>query len=419
MPAVAASPSRVPPPLVNAADLQSDYWNHSPSASHATHTGINYDNWKQEIDRTGLQLLQGPHNMPVSPQAPPVTKPTGGLRPIGEQSPPRPHQATIGTFRPIHGSTARPDYGAQLQVLEAKLQAAARRSDGDGRLLPTELFRCVQQSKLEVDDHDIRSAMKRCPPNHHGQLSARLFFETLKAQILASAARPYDFEALEMRGEKDVKFAPNPPVPRHSYNAADLPAQPTGDRGLALLQRRDLVGESHPWHEGGRASYHMLPSCDNARPHRTAANQARALPATGEGADANRERLQRLRFALVNFDRTHCGVLPASSVTRLVGTHGGLPCLRTAPRLPRWAIGRPLLRKPERRLGSWEARGGRRSSAQAFGAFLIFNRQVTQFAKLHGVWPGNAQWQQVLVKFEPRGMTRRVDYVKLLQHLAR
>ena len=65
---------------------------------------------------------------------------------------------------------------------------------------------------------------------------------------------------------------------------------------------------------------------------------AGALPATGEGADANRERLQRLRFALVNFDRTHCGVLPASSVTRLVGTHGGLPCLRTARRLPRWAI---------------------------------------------------------------------------------
>ena len=94
----------------------------------------------------------------------------------------------------------------------------------------------------------------------------------------------------------------------------------------------------------------------------------------------------------------------------------------TAPPLrPAWGLlgPRSLRHTAERRLGSWEARGGRRSSAQAFGVFLIFNRQVTQFAKLHGVWPGNAQWQQVLVKFEPRGMTRRVDYVKLLQHLAR
>ena len=107
----------------------------------------------------------------------------------------------------------------------------------------------------------------------------------------------------------------------------------------------------------GRGTYIMLPSCDNAQPHRTAASQARQLPKSGEGADAERERLQRLRFALVSYDRTRQGVLPAST--------------------------------------------------------------VTQFAKLHGVWPGNAQWQQVLVKFEPRGMTRRVDYVKLLQHLAR
>ena len=56
MPAFAASPSRVAPPLVNAADLQSEYWNHSPSASHATHTGINYDNWKQEIKAKRFQV---------------------------------------------------------------------------------------------------------------------------------------------------------------------------------------------------------------------------------------------------------------------------------------------------------------------------------------------------------------------------
>ena len=101
----------------------------------------------------------------------------------------------------------------------------------------------------------------------------------------------------------------------------------------------------------------MLPSCDNAQPHRTAASQARQLPASGEGADANRERLQRLRFALVNYDRTHCGVLSASV--------------------------------------------------------------VTQFAKLHGVWADHlVQWPQLLMLSEPPGLRFRVDYTQLLQHLA-
>ena len=108
----------------------------------------------------------------------------------------------------------------------------------------------------------------------------------------------------------------------------------------------------------GRGTYHVLPSCEGAQPHRTAASQARSLPVHGEGAHADRERLQRLRFALVNYDRTHCGVLPASA--------------------------------------------------------------VTQFARLHGVWAEHqAQWPQLLERNEPAGMARRVDYVQLLQHLAR
>ena len=136
------------------------------------------------------------------------------------------------------------------------------------------------------------------------------------------------------------------------------PPQPRElDRGLMRLQQpANELGNIFSLQ--GRGTYIMLPSCDNAQPHRTAASQARQLPKGGEGADAERERLQRLRFALVSYDRTRQGVLPAST--------------------------------------------------------------VTQFAKLHGVWADHAvQWPQLLLQSEPPGMPRRVDYAQLLQHLAR
>lgn len=101
----------------------------------------------------------------------------------------------------------------------------------------------------------------------------------------------------------------------------------------------------------------MLPSCENAKPHRTAACQELSIPARGDGPEVTRERLQRLRYAIVNYDHTHIGILPAST--------------------------------------------------------------VTQFAKLHGVWPGVGPWQQLLNRYEPPGMPRRVEYMKLLQALAR
>lgn len=154
------------------------------------------------------------------------------------------------------------------------------------------------------------------------------------------------------------KFATAPPIPSHAYCASDLPRQPRElDRGLVRLQQRgNEVGNIFPLQ--GRGTYIMLPSCDNAQPHRTAASQARQMPTSDKGADAARERLQRLRFALVNYDRTRQGVLPSSA--------------------------------------------------------------VTQFAKLHGVWADHTvQWPQLLLQSEPPGMSRRVDYAQLLQHLAR
>ena len=148
-----------------------------------------------------------------------------------------------------------------------------------------------------------------------------------------------------------------PPLAKLRLTCAPSPQPRELDRGLVRLQQRgNEVGNIFPLQ--GRGTYIMLPSCDDPQPHRTAASQARQMPKSGDGADASRERLQRLRLALANFDRTRQGVLPASA--------------------------------------------------------------VTQFAKLHGVWADHTvQWPQLLLQNEPPGLSRRVDYAQLLQDLAR
>ena len=150
---------------------------------------------------------------------------------------------------------------------------------------------------------------------------------------------------------------PHPTAAKLRLTCAPSPQPRELDRGLVRLQQRgNEVGNIFPLQ--GRGTYIMLPSCDDPQPHRTAASQARQIPKSGDGADASRERLQRLRLALANYDRTRQGVLPASA--------------------------------------------------------------VTQFAKLHGVWADHTvQWPQLLLQSEPPGMSRRVDYAQLLQHLAR
>ena len=63
------------------------------------------------------------------------------------------------------------------------------------------------------------------------------------------------------------------------------PPQPRElDRGLMRLQQpANELGNIFSLQ--GRGTYIMLPSCDNALPHRTAASQARQLPKSGEGAE--------------------------------------------------------------------------------------------------------------------------------------
>lgn len=234
--------------MTNQADLSSEYWQAKGSTAQQAFTGVMPQDWVREVDMTGLQIQQADFGLKQGAhQLPPITKPSGDLRPGNEHASPKPHVATMTTFKPTLAATALPDYAGQLQLLERKLEFVARLPENGGRLLPTEIYRVCQLCKLEVDDAEIRSAMKRCSPDRDGRLLAEEFFRALQAQMKPN--RPaYSYQDVGMRGPTIEKFAAQQRIPQHSYRASDLPQLKQGDRGRALMQRVGRSDESHPWH---------------------------------------------------------------------------------------------------------------------------------------------------------------------------
>ena len=110
----------------NEADLSSDYWRDRGSTQQNAYKGADVGSWSNEIERTGLHIQQIDSPYKGARAREPITKPTGELRPGDEHSSPKPHQATISTFRPTLANASLPDYAGQLQVLDHKLRAIAR-----------------------------------------------------------------------------------------------------------------------------------------------------------------------------------------------------------------------------------------------------------------------------------------------------
>ena len=246
--------ARVAPPMTNQADLSSAYWQDKGSTTHQAHTGVMPQEWMGEVERTGLHIQQADFGLNKNAQQlPPITKPSGDLRPGNEHASPKPHHATMTTFKPTLAATALPDYAGQLQLLERKLEFVARLPENNGRLLPTEIYRMCQLCKLEVDDAEIRSAMKKCSPDREGRVFAKEFFRALQAQMKPD--RPaYSYQGIGMSGPTMERFAAQQRIPQHSYRASDLPPLKQGDRGRALMQRVGRSDESHPWHKQVRTA---------------------------------------------------------------------------------------------------------------------------------------------------------------------
>ena len=250
----AGAMARVAPPMANQADLSSAYWQERGSTTQQHYTGVMPNEWMGEVERTGLHIQQADFGLNKDAhQLPPINNPSGHLRPGNEHASPKPHHATMTTYRPTLANTALPDYAGQLQLLERKLEFVARLPENNGFLLPTEIYRVCQLCKLEVDDAEIRSAMKKCSPDRDQRIFTKEFFRALQAQMKPN--RPaYSYQAIGMSGPTVEKFAAQQRIPQHSYRASDLPRLKQGDRGRAVMQRVGRSDEIHPWHKQVRTA---------------------------------------------------------------------------------------------------------------------------------------------------------------------
>lgn len=320
-------------PKASEANLSSEYWNKGQATSAAAaHKGISLTELRDEVDKSGLEMLWDYKGPQIPPRVPEIRIPTGTMRPENEGPCVRPHRTSgLTTFVPLPagesaGKPAAFDYGAALKRLHARLVTVDNASNFDGcpgMLMPTDMLRACQASDMPLDDREIKAAIRRCRPDVLGHVSIDHFIESLRvAELQNQKLHSSAYVAPRLWNPCTDTSKPStilePPLPRHAYNCASDP-MPTKAKLHGSWQRdgsRDFV-ERHPFHH--RAAWELLPSGTNQTPHRSAAQQQRML------ADPRQDRassLRKLAMSLENYDRTRSGNLPLATVIQFSQLHG-------------------------------------------------------------------------------------------------
>uniref|UniRef100_A0A7S4B2B9 EF-hand domain-containing protein n=1 Tax=Chrysotila carterae TaxID=13221 RepID=A0A7S4B2B9_CHRCT len=176
-------------------------------------------------------------------------------------------------------------------------------------------MRSCETTHLPLDDREVRAAIRKCVPDAHGKIGIEQFVQTLKMRWTPSEPKPSKGgeRIWELQGGPEpITKMLRPVLPAHAYKASDLPPSPT----KKVAKWNDNQEEAQPWH--CRNAYEMLTAGAQPQAPHPAEMQRRLL------ADPNRsgdDQLNALRLALQQYDRTRCGVLPATTVTQYAQLH--------------------------------------------------------------------------------------------------